>query len=203
MDGATSRAPLPATLPATLRSRPVLLLIAGTLLVSLILGAAFIKLHRTEDLRGAAVERPAHPLTDAQAKDQVVTTARQFVAAGRFKGATGSYILMACEEGEDPVYQGSLYLNFNLPTIRETPAYFREIARNLAKSGWREGVPPGHHPGGKTLSKDGVAAVYYRHPDVPGRGVLQIYGECRNVADHRFDDSGFLDVTRELTAGQR
>ena len=65
MDGATSRAPFPATLPATLRSRPVLLLIAGTLLVSLILGAAFIKLHRTEDLRGAAVQRPAHPLTDA------------------------------------------------------------------------------------------------------------------------------------------
>lgn len=199
MDGATFR----ATLPATLRSRPVLLLLAGTLLVSLILGAAFIKLHRTEDLRGAAVERPAHPFTDAQAKDQVVASARQFVAAGRFKRATGSYILMACREDEDPVYQGSLYLNFDLPTIRETPAYFREIARNLSTAGWREGVPPGHHPGGKTLSRDGVAAVFYRHPDIPGRGVLQIYGECRDVADHRFDDTGFLDVTRELTVGRR
>lgn len=199
MDGATLR----AALPATLRSRPAQLLMVGTLLVSLILGAVFITLHRTEDLRGAAVERPAHPLTDAQAKEQVVTTARQFVAAGRFKRATGSYILMACREDEDPIYQGSLYLNFDLPTIRETPAYFREIARNLAKSGWREGVPPGHHPGGKTLSRDGVAAVYYRHPDLPGRGVLQIYGECRDVADHRLDDTGFLDVTRELTAGRR
>jgi transcription termination factor NusB len=106
---------------------------AGTLLVSLILGATFIKLHRTEDLRGAAVERPAHPLTDAQAKDQVVDSARQFISAGRFTRATGSYILMACKEDEDPVYQGSLYLNFDLPTIRETPAYFREIVTGVVR----------------------------------------------------------------------
>ena len=66
-----------ATLQATLRARPAQLLIAGALLISLILGATFIKLHRTEDLRGAAVERPAHPLTDADAKDQVVDSARR------------------------------------------------------------------------------------------------------------------------------
>ena len=192
-----------ATLQATLRARPAQLLIAGALLISLILGATFIKLHRTEDLRGAAVERPAHPLTDADAKDQVVDSARQFIAAGRFKRSTGSYILMACKEDDDPVYQGSAYLNFDLPTIQETPAYFREIARNLSTAGWREGVPPGHHPGGKTLSRDGVVAVYYRHPDVPDRGVLQIYGQCRDVADHRSDDTGFLDITRELSDGRR
>lgn len=183
---------------AVLRSRPVLLLTAGALLVSLVLGALFIGLHRAKDVRGAAVEPPVHPMTDEQSKAQVMATARQFAEAGRFKRVTGSYILMPCEEDDDPVYQGSLYLNFDLPTITETPAYFREIARNLFSAGWREGVPPGHHPGGKVLSKDGVAAVYYRHPDVPGRGVLQIYGECRNVADHRLDTSGFIDISREL-----
>lgn len=187
---------------AVLRSRPVQLLIAGTLMVSLVFGAAFIVLHRTKDLRGPAVERPAHPLTDEQSREQVLHTARQFVAAGRLRAVSGSYLLMPCREGEEPMYQGSLYLNFDLPTIRETPAYFREIARNLYRGGWREGVPPGHHPGGKTLSNDGVAAVYYRHPDVPGRGVLQIYGECRDVADHRMDHIGFVDVSRELTSGR-
>ena len=111
--------------------------------------------------------------------------------------------LMRCEGEDDPVYQGALYVNFDLPQIRDIPAYFREIARNLYPGGWREGVPPGHHPGGKTLSRDGVAAVYYRHPDVPGRGVLQIYGQCRNIADHRLDTAGFVDISRELYAGRR
>lgn len=187
---------------AVLRSRPVQLLTAGALLVSLVFGITFVALHHIKDLRGEAVEAPTHPLTDDQSKDQVLASARQFVAAGRLKGATGSYLLMPCREDDDPLYQGSLYVNFDLPTIRETPAYFREIARNLSGGGWREGVPPGHHPGGKVLAKDGVAAVYYRHPDVPGRGVLQIYGECRNVADHRMDPTGFIDVSRELYAGR-
>lgn len=188
---------------AALRSRPVLLLIAGTLLVSLVFGAVFIGLHRTKDLRGAAVEPPAQPLTDEQSKEQVMATARQFVAAGRLRAATGSYLLMACREDGDPLYQGSVYVNFDLPAVRDTPAYFREIARNLFAGGWREGVPPGHHPGGKVLSKDGIAAVYYRHPDVPTRGVLQIYGECRDVADHRTDSTAFVDVSRDLYAGRR
>ncbi len=188
---------------SVLRSRPVLVLLGAALLLSLVLGSAFIALHRAKDVHGAAVERPAHPLTDGQSKAQVLDTARQFVAAGRLTGTTGSYILMPCEEDDDPVYQGSLYVNFDLPPIRDIPKFFREIARNLSAGGWREGVPPGHHPGGKTLSRQGVAAVYYRHPDVPGRGVLQIYGECRNVADHRLDTTGFIDVSPELTAGRR
>ena len=188
---------------AALRSRPVQLLIAGALLLSLVLGSTFIALHRAKDIHGAAVEPPAHPLTDEQSKEQVMSTARQFVAAGRLTGTTGSYILMPCEEDDDPVYQGALYVNFDLPPIRDIPAFFREIARNLHVGGWREGVPPGHHPGGKTLAREGVAAVYYRHPDVPGRGVLQIYGECRNVADHRLDSTGFLDISGELHAGVR
>ncbi len=188
---------------SALRSRPVLMLLAGALLLSLVLGSTFIALHHAKDIHGAAVERPAHPLSDDQSRDQVITTARQFVTAGRLTGATGSYILMPCLEGDDPIYQGALYVNFDLPSIRETPAFFREIARNLRPGGWREGVPPGHHPGGKTLSREGIAAVYYRHPDVPGRGVLQIYGECRNVADHRLDTTGFVDISRELYAGRR
>lgn len=188
---------------SALRSRPALLLLTAALLLSLVAGSTFIALHRTKDIRGAAVERPAHPLSDEQSKEQVMGTARQFIAAGRFTGATGSYILMPCVESDEPIYQGALYVNFDLPSIREIPAFFREIARNLYAGGWREGVPPGHHPGGKTLSRAGVAAVYYRHPDVPGRGVLQIYGECRNVADHRQDTTGFIDVSRELSAGRR
>ncbi len=179
------------------------MLLAGALTISLAFGSVFLALHHAKDLHGAAIDPPANPLDDDQSKVQVIDTARQFVAAGRMRGANGSYLLMPCREGDAPLYQGSLYLNFDLPTIQQTPAYFREIARNLSAGGWQEGIPPGHHPGGKVLSKDGIAAVFYRHPDVPERGVLQIYGECRDIADHRMDPGGFVDVSRELYAGRR
>ena len=43
-----------------------------------------------------------------------------------------------------------------------------------------------------------MTAVYYPNLDVPGRGVLQIYGECRNVTDHRADPTGWVDITAAL-----
>ena len=46
--------------------------------------------------------------------------------------------------------------------------------------------------------KDGVTAIYYRHPDVPRRAVVQVYGECRNMTDHLSDRTGFLDITGQL-----
>ena len=47
-------------------------------------------------------------------------------------------------------------------------------------------------------SKGGVIAVSYRQSDVPGRGVLQIDGECRNVTDHQLDTTGFVNITGDL-----
>jgi hypothetical protein len=182
----------------TLRTRSSRLLIAAALLMSMVLSATFIGMHRVYDLRGPAVESPRNPITDVQAKEQVLGSARQLVRAGGLRAASGTYILVSCAPDDLPPYQGSVYLNFDTPTITETPAYFRAIARSLTKRGWTEGVAPGRHPGGHPLVKDGVTAVYYRHPDVPRRGVLQIYGECRDMTDHRADPSGFTDITGQL-----
>jgi hypothetical protein len=181
-----------------LRTRSSRLLISAALLMSLALGATFIVMHRVYDLRGPAVEAPRNPITDAQAKEQVVGSARQLVGAGRLTGAGGTYILVSCAPDDLPPYQGSAYLTFDTPTITATPAYFREIARALTKRGWAEGVPPGRHPGGHTMVKDGVTAVYYPHPDIPRRGVLQIYGECSDMTDHRSDSTGFTDISGQL-----
>jgi len=181
-----------------LRSRAVVWLIAATLLTSLVLGAAFVALHRIKDLRGEAVQPPGAALSDEQTKDQVVQAARQFVGAGRLRNTTGSYLLVSCRTEEQPPYQGSAYLNFDVPSITQTPAYFRRIAAALAARGWTEGLEPNDHPGGKVLVKDGVSATIYRNPDVPGRGVLEIYGECRNLGDHRQDATGFVDITGQI-----
>ncbi len=180
-----------------LRSRPVVLLIAATLLTSLALGIGFVVVQRHEDRAGDSVRR-AEPLTDEQAKLQVLEPARHFVAAGRFRAPTASYVLSSCASEEKPPYQGRVYLNFDIPSITETPAYFRGIAAAMTARGWHEGLPPNRHPGGRTLAKDGVTAIYYRNPDVPGRGVLEVSGECRATTDHSLDNSGFIDITGQL-----
>lgn len=179
-----------------LRSRSATALITAALLTSLVLGVAFVVTHRIYDLRGAAM-RPVEPLTDAQSRQQVLEPARQFVAAG-LTSPSASYLLMSCTSDEEPPYQGTVYLNFDVPGMAETPAYFRRIAADMKARGWHEGLRPNRHPGGRTLAKDGVTAVYYRNPEVPGRGVLQIHGECRNMTDHSLDAAGFVDVTGQL-----
>lgn len=180
-----------------LRSRSAVGLIAAALLTSLVLGVAFVAVHRIYDLRGTAAA-PVAPLTDEQTRQQVIEPARLFVGAGGLRAANGTYTLMPCAAEDRPPYQGSVYLNFDVPSVTETPAFFRRIAAEMTARGWSEGLPPNHHPGGRTLGKDGVSAIYYRHPDVPGRGVLQIYGECRNLTDHSVDGSGFIDITGQL-----
>lgn len=183
----------------TLRSKPVVLLIAAALTLSLVLGAGFIALHRLRELRGAAVELPANPLSDEQARQQVIEPARQFVQVGKLARPSADYLLLSCAGEDQPPYQGTVYLNFDVPALREIPRYFDDIAAAMTARGWTEGLAPNRQPSGRTLTKGGVTARYYRNPDLPGRGTLQIYGECRVVADHRADPTGWVDVSRELT----
>jgi len=182
-----------------LRSRPAVLLLAAALALTLVLGSTFVVLHHLKASPGASMEMPADPFSDAESLEQVLRAAQQFVTAGRLGAPRGSYLLKSCTQNEDPPYQGTAYLNFDVPSITETPAYFRRIAAALVARGWTEGVSPNRHPGGKVLAQEGVTALFYRDPDVPGRGVLQIYGECRNATDHRTDTTGFVDITGRLS----
>ena len=181
-----------------LRSRPARLLTLAALLLTLILGTTFIALHHIKDLRGEAVAPPGQPLSDEQARAQVVGSARQFVTAAQLKDATGTYILVSCSATNGPPYQGTGYVTFDVPSITKTPAYFRDIVRTMSRSGWTEGLPPNHHPGGKLLTKQGVSVFVFRSPDLADRGVLQIYGQCRNMTDHTADPAGFIDISRAL-----
>ena len=174
------------------------MVIAAMLMTAFVLGLLFVIVHRIYDLRGT--DRPAPvALSDDQTRQQVLEPARQFVAAGNLRAVDGTYLLMSCSTEEKPPYQGALFVNFDVPTIAETPVYFRRIARAMTERGWHEGLPPGRHPGGHTMAKDGVVAYYYRDPDRPGRGLLEIRGECRNTTDHSLDTIGFIDVTAELS----
>lgn len=178
-----------------LRSRPAVSILAATLVTLLTLGVVEVLTHRAFDRPPAAA---VAPLTDDQSRRQVLEIARRFASAGRLGSPSASYLLASCSGEDSPPYQGVVYVNFDVPRVAETAAYFDEIERAMTAEGWREGVPPGRHPGGRTLAKGGMVAIYHRDRDLEGRGVLQIYGECRNVTDHRQDDTGFVDVTGEL-----
>lgn len=173
-----------------LRSWSTILLIAGGLLIALILGSLLL-------MRGTG-RPPVAAFSDDEARQQVLEPARQFVSAGQLKAVNGTYLLLSCASEEKPPYQGAMYVNFDIPSIAETPVYFRQIAKAMTERGWHEGLPPGHHPGGHTMAKDGVVAYFYRDPDRAGRGLLEIRGECRDTSDHQRDTNGFVDVTAEI-----
>lgn len=179
-----------------LRSGPARFLLATALFCSLALAAGFIVVHRVYDLRGLPTVTPQ---TDEQSRQQVLEAGRQIIAAGSLRHTDATYLLESCSTEDQPPYQGTLYVGFAVPDVVATRELFRRIVRTMTTQGWRAGPPPAHHPEGWKLGRDGVTAVYYRDSEQQGRGVLRIYGQCRNFADHRFDGTGFMDVTGELS----
>ena len=140
----------------------------------------------------------AHPLTDEQAKAQVLEPAREIVGAGKLEHVSASYLLMSCKNADEPPYQGAIYLNFDVPDVLATPRYFDSIATAMTAGGWTEAMPPNRHPGGRTFTRDGVTVIYFRNDDNSNRATMQIYGECRDTTDHRRDVTGWVDVTAAL-----
>ena len=135
-----------------------MLLLAATLLMCLTLATAFVVLHRQHAHHGAAVEPPAHPLNDDETMEQVVSAARQFVEAGRLETIHATYLLMSCRTEDEPPYQGTVYLDFALPPVATAPDYLSNLARTMAKRGWKPGPDPNQHPGGEIMVNNGVTA---------------------------------------------
>ena len=42
--------------------------------------------------------------------------------------------------------------------------------------------------------------IVYLQSEDPGLGVLRVYGQCRNMNDHRNDSTAWIDVTDRLKA---
>jgi hypothetical protein len=186
-DGASPRLRSPA--PRTL--------IATALAAGVVFGAAFVamgRLHSAAD----AVEHPGPAATDAQTQAEVVEQAKSIVAIARLQQATAGYLLMSCKNQDDPPYQGAVYLNFTLPADASASEYFRTVAADLVAGGWRAGSPPNEHLFGARLSKDGVNAILYQDNGSGNRGVARIYGQCRDMTNHRGDATGWVDVTNRL-----
>ena len=178
-----------------LRSSVVKVLLAGALTVSLVLGAFTLWIN-SRGPAAAGLDRPAVPLTDDQSRAQVVGSARQLVTLADLPRATGGYTLLSCKNENEPPYQGAADIHFELPS--NAVGYFEKFAATLLAHGWQEGLPPNHRVVGKTLSKDGVTAIAYRDNDIRRLGIMKIYGECRNITNHRIDTAAWTDITDQL-----
>jgi hypothetical protein len=167
-------------------------LILAALILSLVLGSAFLVVNTSPDAESAR----GAPMTDGQSTRQVVESARQIVAAAQLREVSGSSIFLSCTSLHDPPYQAAVYLNFGLPE-RNPAKRIREIGTAMLAQGWREAPSMGEHFGLK-LTKDGVTSTFHENIDDPRFGTMRIYGECRNTSDHRNDNPAFTDITPQL-----
>jgi len=183
-----------AVQPPWLRSPAARALLAGALSISLVLGGAFLAVGRLHS-SPADLDRPAQPVSDEQSESEVVEQARHLVDVAHLEKPTAGYLLMSCKDRDNPPYQGAVYLNFTVPAAARADTYFQDIGTAMVEHGWTEGQASNQHVFGKTLNKDGVTAILYRDDDYPNLGVARLYGQCRNMNDHRRDTTAWVDVT--------
>jgi hypothetical protein len=185
-----------------LRSKQARALIAAALALSVLLGGALLLVERLHPTPSDVLDHPANRVTDDQSQAQVVESAKQVVTLTGLRTASAGYTLMSCKDRDDPPYQGAIYLTFALPDAATADTYFPAIAAALVNRGWTEGLPPNDHAFAKILTKDAVTVIVYRQNEDPGLGVARIYGECRNMNDHRKDATTWSDITDQLTGAR-
>ena len=177
-----------------LRFPRLLVLALAALVTVLVVAAGVVWLN---DRRAADQMRlQGEPMTDAQATGQVLASARQIVGTTHLQDATGGYAFVSCKNADEPPYQVAVYLNFRLPQSNSVK-YLRDVAASMAAHGWALAPAMGEHFGQK-LTKDGVTAIFYTNGAGADFATMRLYGECRNIADHRNDNPVWREVTGQL-----
>lgn len=167
----------------------------GAFVLSLVLAIGFVVITRSQEAHREPLGDTA-TLSDEEAMNQVVGSAKRIVDVANLQGVNGSAVFLSCTSLHDPPYQAAIYLNFRLPQTNSVKR-IKEVAQAMVADGWQEAPSMGEHFGMK-LTKDGVTATFHENPDAPKFATMRIYGECRNVSDHRNDTPAFTDVTDRL-----
>ncbi|HWF28742.1 MAG TPA: hypothetical protein VG327_10250 [Mycobacterium sp.] len=155
------------------------------------------------------IDHPANPLSDDQAEAHVVDAAKQIAQLVPLPDMYAGFAFESCNDQGDPPYRGVVEMSFEppvddwkgYPTEADPDAFFNQIAATMVAHGWTDGPPPGLHPNGRVINKDGVMAVMSWGPN-PGWSRIQLYGECRNMTDHHNDGkTNWVRITDQLRAG--
>ena len=175
-----------------LRSYPARALLSAALVMCLVLSVGFVLVTRSREADRGPLGG-AQALSDEEAMNQVVATARNIIGAADLTGVNGSAVFLSCTSLHDPPYQAAVYLNFPLPETNSVRR-IKEVAEAMVAAGWQQAPSMGEHFGMK-LTRDGVTSTFHQNPDAPQFATMRIYGECRITSDHRNDNPAFTDIT--------
>ncbi|ORB18722.1 hypothetical protein [Mycobacterium noviomagense] len=182
---------------SNVRATQLLALIVAALAASLLIGGCFSVEHQPHQTSTNSPSHQVQPLSDDAAKAQVVDAARQIVAVAQLQGVRAGFAFDSCNDQGDPPYMGSLQVVYDLPADTNADTYFQHIASTMTHAGWQ--VNRRYQYGPKTLEKAGVTAEIAPLAANPGKGRVNIYGECRNMTDHHHDGkTNSTDVTSEV-----
>jgi putative hemolysin len=137
------------------------------------------------------------PLSDEQARAQVIDPAREVVKAAGLQITYATFEWGSCNDQGDPPYQGEVNVAFVIPPGVDAQVLSKQVAAAAAKQpGWAPGPPPDGHLAGE-LAHKGNVAVTVGPGNYPDRGSVQVYGECRNMTDHHHHDER-SEITEDL-----
>lgn len=143
---------------------------------------------------------PVEPLSDQQARAQVVDPAKEIVKAAGLHVTYATFAWEWCNDQGDPPYHGRVDMAVDVPAGVDRDAYLRQISATMSKQpGWGGGPPAGMQPHGENLHKGNVT-ITMGPGNYPNKASIQLIGECRNMNDHR-NDSGWHDITDEIAGG--
>jgi hypothetical protein len=144
-------------------------------------------------------DHPEHPLSDEQSVAQVVDPAKQIAKVAALQSVSGGFSWEACNDQGAPPYRGRVDMTFQVPTGVDRNTYFEQIAKTMEANGWLAGPPPEQHVFGTAIHQGGVMASIGISPFLGADGAVQLFGECRNMGDHRYDN-GF-SIKDQLRSG--
>jgi hypothetical protein len=177
---------------------------AVVIVLSIALGGCSLMFPHRHD-----IDHVANPLSDDQAEAQVVDAAKQIAQLVTLPDMYGGFAFESCNDQGDPPYRGVVEMSFKLPVDDrkgypaevDPDAFFNQVAATMVAHGWTDGPPPGLHPNGRVINKDGVMAVMSWGPNA-GWSRIQLYGECRNMTDHHNDGkTNWVKITDKLRGG--
>ena len=106
------------------------------LTMSLAFGVAFIVIDKPPPAEVGELGNQA-PLTDEQSRDQVVSSAREIVAAAQLEAVTGSYTFLSCANEHDPPIRPRCISTLRCPNRIRSSASARSLTPLLPMAGPR------------------------------------------------------------------
>ncbi|MGV0837151.1 hypothetical protein [Mycolicibacterium thermoresistibile] len=140
-------------------------------------------------------------LSDEETRAQVVEPVKRIVRTAGLQDVTGSFRFDSCNDQTEPPFRGVAGVRFVFPPDVDPDAYIEELTRLMIADGWSPGPPPGLQPYGNVVHRGQMMAFVDPHPDMPGHGLIEVRGDCRNLTDQlKAEGTVPQSITEELRA---